>query len=53
MKKYLRMPYLLNQVKQHVLKGASFTGDVKNATYMTHAAGPGNGFDIGLRVVME
>jgi formylglycine-generating enzyme len=39
--------------KQHVLKGASFTGDVKNATYMTHAAGPGNGFDIGLRVVME
>jgi sulfatase modifying factor 1 len=38
---------------QHVLKGSSFTGDVKNATYMTHAAGPGNGFDIGLRVVME
>jgi formylglycine-generating enzyme required for sulfatase activity len=38
--------------KQHVLKGASFTGDVKNATYMTHAAGPGNGFDIGFRVVM-
>lgn len=37
----------------HVLKGASFTGDVKNATYMTHAAGPGNGWDIGLRVVME
>jgi formylglycine-generating enzyme required for sulfatase activity len=39
--------------KEHVLKGASFTGDVKNATYMTHAAGPGNGFDIGLRLVME
>jgi formylglycine-generating enzyme len=39
--------------KQHVLKGASFTGDVKNATYMTHAAGPGNGFDIGLRIVLE
>jgi formylglycine-generating enzyme required for sulfatase activity len=39
--------------KHHVLKGASFTGDVKNATYLTHAAGPGNGFDIGLRVVME
>lgn len=39
--------------KEHVLKGASFTGDVKNATYMTHAAGPGNGFDIGLRIVME
>lgn len=39
--------------KEHVLKGASFTGDVKNATYMTHAAGPGNGFDVGLRLVME
>lgn len=39
--------------KEHVLKGASFTSDVKNATYMTHAAGPGNGFDIGLRVVMD
>jgi sulfatase modifying factor 1 len=39
--------------KEHVLKGSSFTGDVKNATYMTHAAGPGNGFDIGLRLVME
>ena len=37
----------------HVLKGASFTGDVKNATYMTHAAGPGNGWDIGFRIVME
>lgn len=39
--------------KEHVLKGSSFTGDVKNATYMTHAGGPGNGFDIGLRIVME
>ncbi|WP_240773426.1 formylglycine-generating enzyme family protein [Pontibacter sp. SGAir0037] len=39
--------------KVHVLKGASFTGDVKNATYMTHAAGPGNGFDVGFRLVME
>jgi formylglycine-generating enzyme len=38
---------------QHVLKGASFTGDVKNATYMTHAAGPGNGWDVGFRVLME
>lgn len=38
---------------QHVLKGASFVGDVKNATYMTHAAGPGNGWDVGFRVVME
>jgi formylglycine-generating enzyme len=39
--------------KEHVLKGASFTGDAKNATYMTHAAGPGNGYDVGFRVVME
>lgn len=39
--------------KEHVLKGASFTGDAKNATYQTHAAGPGNGFDVGLRIVME
>ena len=46
-------PLPLRSGKQHVLKGASFTGDVKNATYMTHASGPGNGFDIGFRVVME
>ena len=38
---------------EHVLKGASFTGDVKNATYMTHAAGHGNGWDIGFRVVLD
>jgi formylglycine-generating enzyme len=38
---------------ERVLKGSSFTGDVKNATYMTHAGGPGNGFDIGLRIVCE
>lgn len=39
--------------KEHVLKGASFVGDVKNATYFTHAAGPGNGWDVGFRVVVE
>ncbi|MBW3629461.1 MAG: formylglycine-generating enzyme family protein [Gemmatimonadetes bacterium] len=37
----------------HVLKGASFLGDVKNLTWATHAAGPGNGFDVGFRVVRE
>ena len=37
----------------HVLKGASFVGDVKNATWFTHAGGPGNGWDVGFRVVME
>ncbi|CAN5585041.1 hypothetical protein BH10BAC2_BH10BAC2_11150 [soil metagenome] len=46
-------PMLLKNGKEHVLKGAAFTSDVKNATYMTHAGGPGNGFDIGLRIVME
>lgn len=39
--------------KTHVLKGASFVGDVKNATWFTHAAGPGNGWDVGFRVVMD
>ncbi|HEX6226263.1 MAG TPA: SUMF1/EgtB/PvdO family nonheme iron enzyme [Chryseolinea sp.] len=39
--------------EQHVLKGASFVGDVKNATYMTHAGGPGNGWDVGFRIVMD
>lgn len=37
--------------KVHVLKGASFVGDVKNATWLTHAGGPGNGWDVGFRVV--
>jgi formylglycine-generating enzyme required for sulfatase activity len=39
--------------KEHVLKGSSFTGDVKNATYMTHAAGPADGWNVGFRVLME
>ena len=39
--------------RQHVLKGASFVGDVKNATYFTHAGGPGNNWDVGFRLVME
>lgn len=39
--------------KQHVLKGASFVGDVKNATYMTHAGGPGNAWDVGFRIVKD
>lgn len=37
----------------HVLRGGSFLSDVKNATWFTHAAGPGNGWDVGFRVVME
>lgn len=46
-------PYPPEKGKEHVLKGASIAGDVKNATYMTHAAGPGNGWDVGFRIVME
>jgi formylglycine-generating enzyme required for sulfatase activity len=37
----------------HVLKGGGFLSDVKNTTYSTHAAGPGDGFDIGFRIVRD
>jgi formylglycine-generating enzyme required for sulfatase activity len=37
----------------HVLKGGSFVSDVKNATWTTHAGGPGSGFDVGFRVVRD
>ncbi|SHN25593.1 Formylglycine-generating enzyme, required for sulfatase activity, contains SUMF1/FGE domain [Cyclobacterium lianum] len=37
----------------HVLKGGSFTSDVVNATWYFHGGGPGNGFDVGFRLVME
>ncbi len=37
----------------HVLKGGSFVSDVKNATWTTHAGGPGSEFDVGFRVVRE
>lgn len=39
--------------RQHVLKGASFVSDVKNAIYATHGAGPGDGWDVGFRIVKE
>jgi formylglycine-generating enzyme required for sulfatase activity len=39
--------------KEHVLKGAPFYGDVKNATYKTHAGGPGCIYDTGFRVLMQ
>jgi len=42
-----------NSGKQHVLKGGPFYGDVKNATYMTHAGGPGSGYDAGFRLIKE
>ncbi len=43
----------LESGKTHVLKGGSFLSDVKNATWSTHAGGPGSGFDVGFRVVRE
>jgi sulfatase modifying factor 1 len=39
--------------RTHVLKGGSFVSDVKNATWSTHAGGPGSGFDVGFRIVRE
>ncbi len=37
----------------HVLRGGSFTSDVVNATYFFHGGGPGNGYDVGFRIVRE
>jgi formylglycine-generating enzyme required for sulfatase activity len=37
----------------HVLKGGGFLSDVKNTTYSTHAAGPGDRFDVGFRIVRD
>lgn len=37
----------------HVLRGGSFISDVAHATYFFHAGGPGNGYDVGFRVVRE
>jgi sulfatase modifying factor 1 len=39
--------------REHVLKGASFLGDVKNFTPSTHGGGPGDGYDNGFRVVRD
>ncbi|MEX0929398.1 MAG: formylglycine-generating enzyme family protein [Balneolales bacterium] len=36
-----------------VLRGGGFLADVANATYFTHAGGPGNGYDVGFRIVRE
>ncbi len=38
---------------QHVLKGGGFVSDVKNVIYATHGAGPGDGWDVGFRVVRD
>lgn len=40
------------QAGEHVLKGGGFVSDVKNAICATHAGGPGNGWDVGLRIAM-
>lgn len=39
--------------KLHVLKGAGFVSDVKNAIYTTHGAGPADGWDVGFRIVKD
>ena len=39
--------------REHVLKGGGFIADVKNATYMTHAGGPGSKFDNGFRLAKD
>ena len=39
--------------KEHVLKGGSFLADVKNTIYATHGAGPGDGFNVGFRIVRD
>ena len=39
--------------KEHVLKGAGFLSDVKNAIYATHGAGPADGWDVGFRIVKD
>jgi formylglycine-generating enzyme required for sulfatase activity len=39
--------------KLHVLKGGSFSADVKNTIYATHGAGPGDGYNVGFRIVRD
>jgi sulfatase modifying factor 1 len=42
-----------SHARQHVLKGAGFVSDVKNAIYATHGGGPGDGWDVGFRIVKD
>lgn len=51
--KLFASPVPPNGGRTHVLKGGSFVSDVKNATWSTHAGGPGSGFDVGFRIVRE
>ncbi len=46
-------PMPLDTGAVHVLRGGSFISDVANATYFFHAGGPGNGYDVGFRIVRE
>ncbi|MEP7268047.1 MAG: SUMF1/EgtB/PvdO family nonheme iron enzyme [Saprospiraceae bacterium] len=39
--------------RERVIKGSCFYGDVKNATYMTHAGASGSRNDVGIRLVLE
>lgn len=38
---------------EHVLKGGGFASDVKNVIYATHGAGPGDGWNVGFRIVRD
>jgi formylglycine-generating enzyme len=46
-------PVVPSHGTEHVLKGAGFVSDVKNAIYATHGAGPGDGWDVGFRIVKD
>jgi formylglycine-generating enzyme required for sulfatase activity len=46
-------PVPAKEGSQHVLKGGGFVSDVKNAICATHDGGPGDGRDVGFRVIRE
>ncbi len=37
--------------REHVLKGGGFAANIKNAICATHGGGPGDGWDVGFRIV--
>lgn len=45
--------YSSKRSDEHVIKGSCFYGDVKNATFMTHAGARGKRCDIGFRLILE
>jgi formylglycine-generating enzyme required for sulfatase activity len=51
--KFLPDPTPPKSGKEHVLRGTGFLGDLRNASAFTHAGGPGNGWDVGFRIVRD